>query len=67
MARHHYGHMEYWVYIYEANPGLGHPDRIKPGTIVMIPTEESFAQANDSATMTHALQLYADIYGRYRR
>ena len=32
MARRHYGHMEYWVYIYEANPGLGHPDRIKPGT-----------------------------------
>lgn len=66
MARRHYGHMEYWVYIYEANPGLGHPDRIKPGTVVTIPAAADFAQSSDSATMAHALRLYADIYSRYK-
>ncbi len=66
MARRHYGHMEYWVYIYEANPGLGHPDRIKPGTVVTIPAVVDFSQGSDSATLTHALRLYADIYSRYK-
>lgn len=66
MARRHYGHMEYWVYIYEANPGLGHPDRIKPGTVVTIPAVADFSQGSDSATLTHALRLYADIYSRYK-
>lgn len=66
MARRHYGHMEYWVYIYEANPGLGHPDRIKPGTVVTIPPESEFALGSDSATMSRAMRLYAEIYGRYK-
>lgn len=66
MARHHYGRMEYWVYIYEANPGLGHPDRIKPGTVVRIPDRSSFALQSDSATLEHALKLYAEIYSRYK-
>lgn len=67
MARQHYGHMEYWVYIYEANPGLGHPDRIKPGTVVTIPPQSEFALKSDSATMARAMRLYAEIYGRYKQ
>lgn len=66
MARRYYGHMEYWVYIYEANPGLGHPDRIKPGTVVTIPPQSEFVLDSDSATMARALRLYAEIYGRYK-
>lgn len=67
MARKHYGHMEYWVYIYEANPGLGHPDKIKPGTVVVIPPKSSFQKENDEQTMEYAKRTYASIYQRYSK
>ncbi|MDE6098773.1 MAG: HU family DNA-binding protein [Muribaculaceae bacterium] len=67
MARHYYGHMEYWVYIYKANPGLGNPERISPGTVVTIPPLESFALDNDSATMAQAWRIHEQIQREYRR
>ncbi|MDE6297887.1 MAG: HU family DNA-binding protein, partial [Muribaculaceae bacterium] len=39
MAQRHYGDFNLWPYIYEENKRLlGHPDRIKPGTEVVIPS-----------------------------
>ena len=44
MARRHYGAQVYWVYIYEANADhLGHPDRIAPGTRLLIPPRSTAA------------------------
>lgn len=38
MAKEHYGNFNLWPYIYEENKAiLGHPDRIRPGTKVVIP------------------------------
>lgn len=38
MAKEHYGNFNLWPIIYEENQAfLGHPDRIKPGTQVVIP------------------------------
>lgn len=38
MAQDHYGNFNFWPYIYKENQSiLGHPDRIKPGTKVVVP------------------------------
>ncbi len=38
MAKEHYGNYNLWPYIYEENKAiLGHPDRIRPGTKVIVP------------------------------
>ena len=68
MARKYYGHMEYWAFIYEANADrLGHPNRIKPGTVVNIPSLKSITAADSSETQTmqRARRTGAAIYARY--
>ena len=68
MARKYYGHMEYWAFIYEANAErLGHPNRIKPGTVVNIPSLKSITAADSSETQTmqRARRTGAAIYARY--
>lgn len=69
LAGKYYGVKDYWVYIYEANKSrLKHPDRIKPGTRILIPeitdylsdptpTEKNIEQARHKA---------AQIYARYK-
>ena len=67
MSRDHYGCMEYWVYIYEANASiLGHPDRLKAGTVVTIPSADSLGlRPGDEAKIREAKQKAAEIYGRF--
>ncbi len=69
MSRAHYGGvMEYWVYIYEANRDkLGNPDRIEPGTRVVIPPMSSFAPEGDTPrARAEAIRLASEIYARFR-
>ncbi len=69
MSRAHYGGaMEYWVYIYEANRDrLGHPDRIEPGTRVVIPPISSFAPEGDTPrARAEAVRLASEIYSRFK-
>lgn len=68
MARRHYGAQIYWVYIYEANTDiLGHPDRIAPGTRVVIPPKSSFPQASSEAEARRiAERKAAEINRRFR-
>lgn len=44
MAREHYGATEYWIFIYEENRDIlpHNPNRIKPGTKVVIPPLEKY-------------------------
>ncbi|MCM1310378.1 MAG: HU family DNA-binding protein [Bacteroides sp.] len=64
MARQHYGQMEYWVYIYEANATkLGHPDRLSAGTVVTIPVLEF--DLSDPAQIDVAKRMAKEIYGRF--
>lgn len=43
MAKEHYGDYNLWPYIYDENAAiLGHPDRIKPGTKVVIPPASKY-------------------------
>lgn len=69
MARQHYGKMEYWVYIYEANADiLGHPDRAKAGTVVKIPDITKYVtSASDSINLARAQAKAIEIYAPYRR
>lgn len=69
MARQHYGKMEYWVYIYEANADiLGHPDRAKAGTVVLIPDIKKYVtSASDSINIARAQAKAVEIYAPYRR
>lgn len=69
MARRHYGAQVYWVYIYEANADhLGHPDRIAPGTRVVIPPRSSFPQASSEAEARRmAERKAAEIRARHAR
>ena len=65
MAGKHYGHKNYWVFIYQANPGLGNPNTIGPGTKVKIPPMESFAEPTEEATKAKAQQILNDLHAKY--
>ena len=65
MARDHYGRKDFWVFIYEANSNhLRHPNRIRPGTRVVIPDLGEHPALQDSLR-TRAHQLANEIYSRY--
>lgn len=68
MARDHYGSYHLWPYIYMENSNiLGHPDRIKPGTRIVIPPAEKYGiNANDKACIAKAKKLGVEIYARYK-
>ncbi len=57
----HYGNKDYWVFIFKANPQLKDPDRIAPGTKVLIPAISSFECPTKSETDAKALQLLNEI------
>ncbi len=67
MARQYYGPMEYWVFIYEANSDhLGHPNRIKPGTVVHIPNRETFTNGeSEDEILLRAKRMGKEIYSRF--
>lgn len=66
MAKDHYGSYHFWPYIYQANPGLGDPDRIRPGTKIKIPSLATIgANPKNPADVKSAKALGAKIYSRY--
>lgn len=67
MAKEHYGNYHLWPYIYEENKKiLGHPDRIKPGTQVVIPKLEKYGvDPKNPADISEARKKGVAIYARY--
>ncbi len=67
MAKEHYGDFNLWPYIYEENKAfLGHPDRIKPGTKVVIPPLSKYGvNPKSKADIEKARRMGAEIYARY--
>lgn len=67
MARTHYGNFNFWPYIYEENKAkLGHPDRIRPGTPVVIPKLSKYGvDPTDKEDIEKAKRLGVEIYARY--
>ncbi len=65
IARSHYGRKDFWVFIYEANADiLRHPNRIRPGTRVVVPDLGEHAAA-DPEVRAKAHRLANEIYSRY--
>ena len=67
MAKSHYGNYNLWPYIYEENKAkLGHPDRIRPGTPIVIPKLSKYGvDPTNTADVEKAKQMGVEIYARY--
>ena len=68
MAQRHYGNFNLWAYIYEENKSfLGHPDRIKPGTEVVVPPLSKYGiDPKNPADIKKAKRLGVEIYNRFK-
>lgn len=68
MAKRHYGNNNLWPYIYMENQDfIGHPDRIKPGTPVVIPPLSKYGvDPTNPKDIEKAKRLGEEIYSRYR-
>lgn len=68
MAKEHYGNYHFWPYIYKENESfLGHPDRIKPGTRVVVPSLSKYGvDPGNKADERKAKQLGIEIYKKYK-
>lgn len=69
MAKEHYGNYNLWPYIYlENEERLGHPDRIKPGTKIVIPKIEKYnINPENPEDIEKAKRLGAEIYRRFSK
>lgn len=69
MAKDHYGNFNLWPYIYIENKSfLGHPDRIKPGTRVVIPPLSKYGvDPKNSNDISKAKKMGVEIYSRYKK
>ncbi len=67
MAKAHYGNYNLWPYIYQENQSfLGHPDRIRPGTPVVIPKLSKYGvDPKNAEDIEKAKKLGIEIYARY--
>lgn len=68
IAREHYGNFNFWPYIYLENESiLGHPDRITPGTKVVVPDLKKYGvDPQNKEDVETAKKKGAEIYARYR-
>lgn len=67
MAKDHYGNYHLWPYIYLENKDiLGHPNRIKPGTRVIIPSLSKYGvDPSNPEDIVKAKKMGTEIYSRY--
>lgn len=67
MAKEHYGNYNLWPYIYKENEEkLGHPDRIKPGTSIVIPNLAKYnIDPKNPKDVEKARKLGVEIYKKY--
>ena len=67
MAKEYYGNYNLWPYIYKENESkLGHPDRIKPGTSVVIPNLDKYGvDAHNPKDIEKARKLGVEIYKKF--
>ena len=68
MALEYYGNYNLWPYIYEENKDfLGHPDRIKPGTKVVIPPLSKYGvDSKNEEDIIKAKKMGQEIYAKYK-
>lgn len=67
MAREYYGNYNFWVYIYEENRNIiSNPNKIKPGTVIVIPNAEKYGiNKDDPESLQAAKQKAFEIFKKY--
>ena len=67
IAKAHYGNYNLWPFIYEENKSiLGHPDRIRPGTPVVVPKLSKYGiDPAKKEDVEKAKKMGVEIYARY--
>lgn len=67
MAKEYYGNPDFWPYIYQENQKkFGHPDKIKPGTTVVVPNLTKYGVSpKNPEDVENAKKLGKEIYARY--
>lgn len=67
IAQEHYGNFNFWPYIYEENKAiLGHPNRIKPGTKVVVPPLSKYGvDPKNQKDIERAKKKGAEIYAQF--
>lgn len=68
IAREHYGNYNFWPYIYLENESiLGHPDRITPGTRIVVPDLAKYGvDPQNKEDVKTAKQKGVEIYARFK-
>ena len=66
IAGEHYGVKNYWIFIYNANPNLGDPNKIAPGTKVLVPEKDSFMEDSKAETDAKARRLLNELSKKYK-
>lgn len=68
IARDHYGNFNFWPYIYKENEQiLGHPDRITPGTQVVVPDLAKYGvDPTNRKDIEDAKKMGLEIYSRFK-
>ena len=68
IARDHYGNFNFWPYIYLENESiLGHPDRITPGTKIVVPPLSKYGINPDNKDdVVKAKKKALEIYAKYK-
>lgn len=68
MAKKYYGDKNFWSYIYEENASkLGHPEHLRPGTVLVIPNPKKYhIDASNPESVSASKRLAYDIYARFR-
>lgn len=66
LSRKYFGDFRFWIYIYEENKGkIDNPDRIKPGTVVVIPEKEKYGiNSSDPESVKKAETLIREYYDK---
>ena len=67
MAKKHYGHKDFWVYIYEENKAkISNPNRITPGTVLVIPPASKYGiDPSSSSSLNAARNKASQILRKY--
>ena len=68
IAREHYGDFNFWPYIYLENESiLGHPDRITPGTKIVVPELAKYGVSpSNKEDVAAAKKKAQEIYARFK-
>lgn len=63
LAKKHYGHSDFWVYIYEENKSkIKNPDNVSPGTVVVIPPASKYGiDKNNAESLRKARNKVVEI------